>query len=176
MKPRFRDMCESMSIPVPESYLLVSIPQQALCFAEKSGEPEWYPISTSKAPPSCVEDSFGTPLGLHRVKEKFGDGEPIGTVFKGRRSVGQTFDQLPPEDNICNLITSRILWLEGLEPGRNRGAGIDSYHRYIYFHGTNHEERIGQPFSGGCIEFRNQDIIDLYPRIPLGSLVWIDNQ
>jgi hypothetical protein len=163
-----------MSIPVTSPYVVVSIEEQTATVHEAGRAPVRYPISTSSRPPSCRENSFGTPLGLHAIRERIGDGEPEGTVFKGRRSLGKTFAELPPEERQRNLITSRILWLEGLEPGVNQGPGIDSYERYIYLHGTNHEDRIGQPFSGGCVEFRNQDIIKLFPQLPEGTLVWIE--
>ena len=70
-------------------------------------------------------------------------------------------------------ITSRILWLEGLEPGLNRGEGIDSFARYIYIHGTGDEPSIGRPASHGCVQLAANDLIPLYDRLPIGTLVWI---
>jgi len=95
-------------------------------------------------------------------------------VFKGRVPTGETYEEMAPEAIENNLITTRILRLEGMEPGLNRGPGVDSYDRFIYLHGTNHEERIGQPFSGGCIEFRNADILELFNQVPVGTLVHIE--
>ena len=132
-----------------------------------------FSISTSKNSPSCIENSFGTPLGLHALADKIGDSEPKGMVFKGR--VPQShFSEFSTEEQQRNLITTRIIRLQGLEPGYNRGAGCDSFNRYIYIHGTNHEDRIGKPFSGGCIEMRNSEIIELFDTVEEGDLLFIN--
>ena len=130
-------------------------------------------ISTSKNPPSCRANSYGTPTGLHAAAEKIGDGAPLGMVFKGRVATGRPFAAYPPQEQRHNLITTRIIRLRGLQPGFNSGEDCDSFQRYIYIHGTNHEDRIGQPFSGGCIEMRNTEIIELFDTSSEGDLVWI---
>lgn len=131
-----------------------------------------FPISTSKKPPSCVADSYGTPTGLHVIADRIGDGQPAGMVFKGRAPV-KHFSEFSDCDQSGNLITTRILRLRGLEIGKNSGEGCDSYKRYIYIHGTNHEHRIGEPFSGGCIEMLNEEVIELFDSQQEGDLVWI---
>ncbi len=136
-------------------------------------------ISTSLRPPSNVKDSLGTPRGLHVIAEKHGADAPPGIVFKGRVSTGRHFSEFDAAQQAANLITSRILWLRGLEPGVNAGrnrAGevVDTYDRYVYIHGTNHEERLGTPFSGGCIEMNNLEIIALFDAVRVGDLVWIE--
>ena len=130
-----------------------------------------YPVSTSKNPPSCVADSFGTPTGLHAIADRIGSEQSEGMVFKGRIPQ-QHFSKFPQDEQAKNLITSRILRLKGMEP-KNSERGYNSYERYIYIHGTNHEERIGVPFSGGCIEMLNSDVIELFDAIQTGDLVWI---
>ena len=97
----------------------------------------------------------------------------MGTVFKARVPTGQVYGQVSAEDAERNLITSRILRLRGLEAGKNSGEGRDSYDRYIYIHGSNHEDRIGQPFSGGCVEMFNTDVIELFELVNIGDLIWI---
>ena len=72
-----------------------------------------------------------------------------------------------------NLITTRILWLRGLEPGVNHGGEVDSHDRYIYIHGTNHEERLGTPQSAGCVLMRNLELVELFDEVRVGDLVWI---
>ena len=124
--------------------------------------------STSRFGISQVAGSNGTPLGLHRVVEKIGGGWPVGTVFKGRRPVGYTWQGMPDAK-----ITTRILWLEGLEPGFNRGGNVDSHARYIYIHGTGDETTIGRPMSCGCIHLAADDLIPLFDKLPGGTLVWI---
>lgn len=95
-------------------------------------------------------------------------------VFKARIPTGRHFSELPEEEaDNRNLITSRILWLRGLEPGVNACGDVDTHDRYIYIHGTQREDRIGKPISAGCVLMRNQDIIELYEEVRAGDLVWI---
>ena len=153
--------------------LLISIATQSMALLVAGQIVEIFPVSTSKNAPSCQANSFGTPTGLHRIADKIGADAPAGMVFKGRVPTGQLFSDVASESMACNLITSRILRLQGLEPGKNSGPGCCSYTRYIYIHGTNHEDRIGQPFSGGCIEMLNRDVISLFERVQPGDLVWV---
>lgn len=132
-----------------------------------------YTVSTSRNTASCVADSNGTPMGLHEIADKIGQDQPAGMVFKGRVPTGKLFTEYSGEAAAANLITSRILRLRGIEPGRNAGPGCDSYERYIYIHGSNHEDRIGQPFSGGCIEMHNTEVIELFDQLEPGDLIWI---
>lgn len=131
-------------------------------------------VSTSRRPPSNVKNSLGTPRGLHEIAERIGAGQPPGMVFTSRRPTGRHFSEvLEREPENDNLITSRILWLRGLEPGVNRGGNVDTHGRYVYIHGTNHEDRIGEPLSAGCVLMRNLDIVELYDQVRAGDLVWI---
>jgi len=128
------------------------------------------PCSTSRFGIGQVEGTHGTPLGLHRIAEKIGGGWPPGTVFKGRRPIGYTWQGMPDAK-----ITTRILWLEGLEPGFNRGGRLDSHARYIYIHGTADQMSIGRPASCGCIHLADADLIPLFDLLPSGTLVWISS-
>jgi len=92
----------------------------------------------------------------------------VGTVFKSRKPIGDTWQGRPNAK-----VTTRILWLEGLEPGFNRGGNVDSYSRYIYIHGTGDETTIGRPASCGCIHLAANDLIPLFDKLPVGTLVWI---
>ena len=136
-------------------------------------------ISTSLRPPSNVKDSLGTPRGLHEIAEKVGAGAPPGIVFKGRVSTGKHFAEFDAAAQATNLITTRLLWLRGLEPGVNagsnaRGEVVDTHARYVYIHGTNHEDRLGKPTSAGCVEMNNLEIIALFDQVRTGDLVWIE--
>jgi hypothetical protein len=106
---------------------------------------------------------------LHRIAEKIGAGERAGTVFKSRQVIGHTSQ---PEFADAK-ITTRILWLEGLEPGFNRGGNVDSRARYIYIHGTADQSFIGKPTSCGCIHLADADLIPLFDLLPSGTLVWV---
>ncbi len=163
-----------LSITPTERRLIVSIQNQELALIQADKLQRTFSISTSKNPPSCVENSFGTPLGLHALADKIGDGEPEGMVFKGR--VAQShFSTFKAEEQQKNLITTRIIRLRGLEPGYNSGPGCDTYDRYVYIHGTNHEDRIGQPFSGGCIEMYNAKVIELFNYVDEGDLLYVSD-
>jgi len=132
-----------------------------------------YPVSTSKRPPSNVKHSLGTPRGLHEIAERIGGGQPAGMVFKSRVPTGRHYSELADASTEDNLITSRILWLRGLENGVNRGGEVDTHERYIYIHGTNHESRIGESLSAGCVLMSNRDIVELYDDVRVGDLVHI---
>ena len=153
--------------------LLVRISTATLQFFQSGVLVKSYAVSTSKRPPSNIKDSLGTPRGLHEIAERIGAGQPPGMVFRSRIPTGRHFSELPDSVQQTQLITSRILWLRGLEPGFNAGENVDSYERYIYLHGTNHEERIGAPMSAGCIELRNLDIVELYEQVRRGDHVMI---
>ena len=155
----------------------VSVANQTLSLFEKSSMPSCtdeykflkkFPCSTSRFGIGQIEGSNCTPLGLHCIAEKIGDGLPAGTVFKARQPIGHTSKGIPDAK-----ITTRILWLEGLEPGLNRGGNVDSHARYIYIHGTGDQSTIGTPSSCGCIHLADADIIPLFEKLPSGTLVWI---
>jgi UDP-N-acetylmuramate--alanine ligase len=159
-------------LPSPgERYLVVSIETQTLLVCEHDAIVERYNCSTSRFGAGIREDSLKTPLGVHRIKEKFGAGVPPGRVFRDREDTGIDWDHRQTGEN---LILTRILRLEGLEPGVNKGAGVDSYERYIYIHGTGREDLIGTPLSHGCVCLRNHDIIRLFETVKEGTLVFID--
>jgi len=161
-----------LSITPTDRRLIVSIADQQMALVEAGRIIKCYSISTSLKPPSCIADSYGTPTGLHAIADKIGADQPKGTVFKGRVPV-KHFSEFTESEQQANLITSRILRLRGLEPGKNSGPGCDSYLRYIYIHGTNHEDRIGQPFSGGCVEMLNNDVIELFATSQSGDLIYL---
>jgi hypothetical protein len=172
---RMKERCAALVIKPTARVMTVSIAQQLLGFYRDEVLIQSYIISTSLRPPSNRKDSRGTPRGLHEIAERIGAGALPGTVFKGRVNLGQHFNELSGEEHTKNLITSRILWLRGRELGVNAGGEVDSYERYIYMHGTNHEEKLGTPFSGGCIEMRNLEIIALFEEIRVGDLIWIED-
>jgi hypothetical protein len=132
-----------------------------------------YAVSTSRRPPSNVKNSLGTPRGLHVIAERIGGGQPIGMVFSSRTSTGRHFSEMAEPAANGNLITSRILWLRGLEEGINLGGEVDTYDRYIYIHGTDREDKMGESFSAGCVLMRNRDIVELYEDVRVGDWVWI---
>jgi UDP-N-acetylmuramate--alanine ligase len=154
-----------------EPFLVVSIETQTLLVCRNDTIVERYDASTSRFGNGNRENSLKTPLGLHRITEKFGHGAPAGRVFRDREDTGEDWDH---SENGDNLILTRILRLEGIEEGINKGAGVDSYERYIYIHGTGREDLIGTPLSHGCVCLRNLDVIRLFDSVKEGTLVYID--
>lgn len=120
------------------------------------------------------QHSEKTPLGLHCIAEKIGADKPKNAVFVARQWTGEIYTpELAQREPGRDWILSRILWLQGLEPGVNQGGNVDSHARFIYIHGTNEEDKIGQPASHGCIRMRNDDVIDLFDQVELGTKVLI---
>lgn len=180
MLEQIKEKCDALGLKPTTRLITVSIAQQLLGFYRDGCLVKSHVISTSLRPPSNVKDSLGTPRGLHEIAEKVGAGQPPGIVFKTRIATGKHFSELSPEEQARNLITTRILWLRGLEAGHNvgfhvTGAVVDTHARYIYIHGTNHEDRLGTPFSGGCVEMSNLGIIDLFDEVRTRDMVWIED-
>jgi hypothetical protein len=171
---RIIQRCEALAIKPTKQALHASIARQELELWSDGTLAKVYRISTSRKPPSCIADSRGTPSGLHRIAEKIGGEAPLGMVFKGRQPIGRLHTEMSLEEQAANLITTRILRLRGLEPGLNSGPGCDSYDRYVYIHGTNHEDRIGQPQSAGCLLLANSDVAELFELVDAGALLLIE--
>jgi lipoprotein-anchoring transpeptidase ErfK/SrfK len=122
------------------------------------------PVSTSRFGLGFENGSRKTPTGMFRIHQKVGGEMPIGTVFKGRKPVATPLDWSVESD----LITSRILWLDGLDE-----ENALTRERYIYIHGTNQEQLIGQAASSGCIRMLNADVVRLFDLVEVGALVEI---
>jgi lipoprotein-anchoring transpeptidase ErfK/SrfK len=142
----------------------ISVRAQELTLKRGRKKLATYPVSTSRFGLGSREGSMKTPTGRFRIEEMIGEGMPLGTVFKSRRPVKATRKLLREED----LIMTRILWLDGLDP-RN----ANTHERFIYIHGTNHEENIGEPASHGCIRMRNADLVELFESVKRGTPVVI---
>lgn len=152
----------------------VSLARQRLTVDQTDGVQRNFDISTAANGAGSEDGSHCTPLGHHRIQAMIGGGCPLGTVFVGRRSTGERYsDELAALYPNRDWILTRILWLQGLEPGVNRGAGVDSLRRFIYIHGTGEEARIGEPVSHGCIRMRNSEIIELFDCVQIGDTVLI---
>jgi UDP-N-acetylmuramate--alanine ligase len=152
----------------PARLLVVDVERQRLGLLEDGVLIREYPISTSARGIGGAEGSNRTPPGWHRIHARFGAGAAPGAVFASREPTGEVWDGTAREDD---LILTRVLTLDGLEAGVNRGPGRDSLSRYIYLHGTNHEDRLGAPDSHGCVRLSNADVVDLFDRVAVGDLV-----
>ncbi len=167
--------CYGLNVCLSQHILFVSITSQTLSLFEDGVLKKVYSVSTSRKPPSCVENSNGTPLGLHKIDGKIGEGAPLRTVFRGRVSCGLVEEQTSAEQQ-KNLITTRIMRLRGLEDGVNAGGLVDTYNRYVYIHGTNQEDKIGTPNSHGCVLLSNKDVVELFDVVKDGDIVLISEK
>ena len=154
--------------------IVVKIDTQELFFLKKGLIQEKFSVSTSVYGTGSEENSFKTPLGKHVIGEKIGEDLPLGAILKGRNWTGAIANIIKESiDTEFDVVTSRILWLNGLEKGLNLGPGVDSKSRYIYIHGTIEEGLIGEPASNGCIRMYNSDVITLFDKVDTNTQVWI---
>jgi len=131
-----------------------------------------YRVSTARNGPGERAGSNCTPRGRHVVRAKIGAEAPLNAVFVGRRPTGEIYSEaLAAAHPGRDWILTRILWLSGLEPGRNRLGAVDTMRRYVYIHGTPDTTELGVPGSIGCIRMANGDIVELFDRIPAGTPV-----
>ncbi len=149
----------------------VSVARQRLYLIKEYHIYASYRCSTASAGTGNREGSNQTPLGWHAIAKKIGSGLPKGAILKERQFTGKVWKASQPVSD--DLILSRILWLKGLEPGLNVGAGIDTHDRYIYIHATPEEDKLGTPASHGCIRLSNDDVIALYTHAKVGMPVLI---
>lgn len=158
-----------------EDYLHISIGKQKLSLFIKGVIDKTYSVSTAKNGAGELMGSECTPTGWHKIRAKIGEAQLLNSVFIGRRPTGEVYtsklmDDFPQRD----WILSRILWLGGLEPEKNRYGKVDSTWRYIYIHGCPDELMTGKPESHGCIRMKNADVVDLFNRVDVGLKVLIE--
>ena len=152
----------------------IDISLQRLYLVDNSTIISSYPISSSKYGEGSKQNSFKTPLGSHMIKEMIGDQVPKNTIFISRINTQREAKIIHDQENSDNdYVTTRIMWLDGMEDGKNKGKGVDSYNRYIYIHGTHEEGLIGQKASHGCIRMFNSDVIELFSVVKKGTKVYI---
>jgi len=160
---------------MPDHYLHISLSAQHLTLWRQDEAVQDFTVSTALNGAGERAGSEQTPRGWHRIRAKIGADCAPGTVFVGRRPTGECYTQaLAVTHPDRDWILSRILWLCGNEPGKNRLGEVDSMRRYIYIHGCPDSEPIGEPCSHGCIRMRNQDVIQLFNQTPAGLPVLIE--
>lgn len=160
----------------PETlHINISFSEQRLRLSGAKGILMDVPVSTARNGPGERMGSECTPRGRHIVRAKIGAGAPVGSVFVGRRVTGERFHpdlraQYPDRD----WILTRILWLSGVEPGRNRLGSVDTMRRFIYIHGCPDDVTLGKPGSHGCVRMGNDELIELFDRVPVGIPVLLE--
>jgi UDP-N-acetylmuramate--L-alanine ligase len=155
---------------LPARLLVVDVERQRAVLIENGAAKAVWPVSSARAGIGGAEGSYRTPPGWHRVRRRIGEGAEEGSVFVSREPTGEMWRGEARDDD---LILTRILTLDGLEEGVNRGPGNDSFERYIYLHGTNHELLLGRPVSHGCVRLSNTDVSCLFTFMREGDYVLI---
>ncbi len=156
-------------------FLHISICKQQMTLIKPGKKNKVYAVSTAKNGAGEKMGSECTPLGWHNIRAKIGEAQPLNTIFVGRRPTGEIYTT-----NLRNIypqrdwILTRIIWLGGLEPGKNRYGNVDTTWRYIYIHGCPDELITGIPASHGCIRMSNIDIVDLFNCVDVGLKVYIE--
>jgi len=155
-------------------HIEINIRSQMLTVFNEEQQLMTFAVATARNGVGEQNGSEQTPRGWHVIRAKIGADQPVNTVFVGRRPTGEIYSpalgaQAPERD----WILTRILWLSGLEPGRNRLGMVDTMRRYIYIHGCPDEEPMGIPSSHGCIKMHNQDVTRLFDTVPVGTRVLI---
>lgn len=160
-----------------ESLIIVTLATQDLALYEANRLVAQYAISSAIRGPGETNGSFGTPRGRHIIRAKIGEGCPMYSVFVGRRPTGEIYSaDLGKDFPERDWILTRILWLSGTEPGKNRLGSVDTMRRYIYIHGAPDELSIGIARSHGCIRMRNKDVTELFARVEVGTPVQINER
>lgn len=155
--------------------IIVNIGEQRLRLLDGDDVLMDVPVSTASNGPGERMGSECTPRGRHVVRARIGDGAPAGSVFVGRRATGEIFHpDMRVDHPDRDWILTRILWLSGLEPGRNRLGDVDTMRRFIYIHGCPDDVDLGAPGSHGCIRMGNRDVVALFEGVPAGTPVSIE--
>ena len=150
----------------------IDLSEQKLRLFEGSRLLREFAVSTAEKGAGEQQGSFCTPRGRHRIRAMIGRGAAPGTVFVARRPTGEVWSaELGAQYPTRDWILTRILWLSGLEPGRNRMGAVDTMRRYIYLHGTPDTTRLGVKGSHGCVRMGNRDIIELFELLKPGTVV-----
>ena len=166
---------KDFSLPPAGRWVHVDLQQQTLTLKRGSHELHSWSVSTALNGAGEQEGSGCTPRGWHRIRIRIGDGEPLNTVFVGRRPSGEIWSQkladaFPDRD----WILTRILWLTGVDSVHNRGGNHDTLRRYIYIHGTPDDQPMGIARSHGCVRMRNKELVQLFDQVENGTLVHIE--
>ena len=158
-------------------HIKISISKQQLFLFDGENIAREYSVSTAKNGVGERKNSECTPRGEHIIAEKIGYGAKEDSVFIGRVETNELYnpemrDLYPDRD----WILTRILWLSGVEEGKNKGGDVDSYGRYIYIHGSPADIKMGKPGSKGCIRMHNFDVIELFDLVSVGTIVTISEK
>jgi len=175
MQKLLADIADRFPAAITQPWILVDTSKQYLYLVNSGVLGNCYPISTSKYGLGEEQDSYKTPQGAHVIAQKVGDDCEPNEILRARQPTGECAEIISQAvSSQQDLVLTRILWLKGLELGKNLGEGMDSFQRYIYIHGTQEEGLIGTPASHGCVRMLNRDVIELYASVEEDTFVYIN--
>lgn len=169
----------SLGFKPTQNMIVVDTKKQILALFEQNKVKKTFTISTGTRGLGQQANTFKTPVGLHRINEKIGEGVPKYGIFHKRRYIGHAWKPISRHKQRKDFISTRIIRLEGLQPGFNkgrdgRGRSVDTENRGVYIHGTTMEWKLGKPSTKGCVHMSAKDVIALFNEVPNGTLVWIN--
>jgi len=157
--------------------IIINVKQQTLQYWVNDKVDCEYIVSTAKNGVGEKNGSECTPRGRHVIRAKIGVNAKPSSIFVGRRFTGEIYsEELKQAHPDRDWILTRILWLSGLELGVNRLGNVDTMRRYIYIHGCPDNDVLGQPTSHGCIKMRNNELIELFDKVDVGTIVTIKEE
>lgn len=176
---KVKEHINTLGVQPTSQIIVVDTKKQTLALLQNDQIKKTYKISTSKKGNGQKVHTFQTPQGLHRINEKIGSGVPKYGIFNHRQYVGTAWRKQPRNKHRKDYISTRILRLEGLQPGFNKGRDawgriVDTEQRAVYIHGTTMEWKLGSPSTKGCVHMSADDVITLFNEVPTGTLVWIN--
>jgi lipoprotein-anchoring transpeptidase ErfK/SrfK len=168
------ELAQQYPSPYANGVFVVDDSEQRMYWYKHDKLVQKFTISTAANGLGSKPESNTTPAGAHRISTKIGKNAPRGTVFDKLQNTGKIAKiYTKPNYSETALVLSRILRLDGLEPGKNKGGSVDTFNRAIYFHGTNKEGNLGKRASHGCIRMKNDEVIELFNQVPVDTLVYI---
>lgn len=170
-----KGMFEKKTLKTNNRLIRISAERQTLSCYEEEKLCHIFPVSTAKNGLGEQMGSECTPRGWHSIVSIIGNDAPVNSVFVGRQWTGEIYSQnLAEQYPDRDWILTCIMQLDGLEPGKNKGANVDSLSRYIYIHGTPDTTQLNVPGSRGCVRMRNSEIKILANWVELDTCVFIE--
>ena len=150
-KPDLEPAIVSYSGPAKPGTIIINTPERRLYLIEQGGKARRYAVGVGKPGFEWA--------GTHKVtrKAEWPSWRPPQSMIERERKKGRELPTFMP-GGVKNPMGARALYL-----------GTSIYR----IHGTNQAWSIGKAVSSGCIRMRNEDVMDLYDRVPVGAKVTV---
>lgn len=150
-KPDLEPAIVNYSGPAKPGTIIINTPERRLYLIEQGGKARRYAVGVGKPGFEWA--------GTHKVtrKAEWPSWRPPQSMIERERKKGRELPTFMP-GGVKNPMGARALYL-----------GTSIYR----IHGTNQAWSIGKAVSSGCIRMRNEDVMDLYDRVPVGAKVTV---